>query len=102
MEKTSILSVRSLVVVLKSAQLSTMRLEKIVSHAFRHPYMGDEDENDRYFEFFHTVVNGNVTKINFASYNIESGQKNIEMLIPRVWNSKNIRMIETMGHRAIK
>ena len=64
--------------------------------------MGDEGENDRYFAFFHTVVNGNVTKINFASYNIEIGQKNTETLTTGVWNSENIRMFETMSHRAIK
>ena len=47
-------------------------------------------------------MSGIASTINFAAYNIEIGQKNTEMLTFGVWNSENIRMFETMSHRAIK
>ena len=79
-----------------------MRIEKIVSHANRHPYMGDEGKNGLYLRFFYAVLSGIASTINFAAYTIEIGPKNTEMLTSGVWNSENTRMLETMSHRPIK
>ena len=47
-------------------------------------------------------MSGIASALNFASYTIEIGQKNTEILTSDVWNSVNLRIFETMSHRAIK
>ena len=47
-------------------------------------------------------MSGIASTIYFASYTIEIGQKNTEILTYGVWNSENLRMFEMMSHRAIK
>ena len=79
-----------------------MKLIMLNHHAFFRQYIGDEGKNDLYFRVLYAVVSGIASALNFASYTIEIGQKNTEILTSDVWNSVNLRIFETMSHRAIK